>query len=136
MKKENIKSSFLNKGFVDLGEILNKNNCSDLLNNIQATRKWSKDLFRSENEVLKDPQIRKTNPGKGVCNLAESYDLSFIENNENFKGALELIVGKKYEIILKKFVVGVSDSWVPEWLKPRISKQLVANLGQFIKKEY
>jgi len=131
-----IQQPFLDKGFLDFGQILDQTKCSSVLERIKESRDWSMNLFRSESEVIKKPQTSKVNPGRGISNLAESYDLDFIENNKIIRDSLELIVGKNYEIILKKFVVGVPDSWVPKWLKPNISKQLVANLGQYIKEEY
>jgi len=127
---------FEKKGTVTLEEILDKNQCYNLLKQIKNTRNWSQDLFRSKEDFEKDPQMQKTNPGRGIQNLAEEYDLDFIEKNEIFIQCLNNLVGKDYEILLKKFVVGVPENWVPDWLKLIISKKLVANLGPYIKKEF
>ena len=133
--RDNIKS-FNDDGFIDFGPILDKDKCSKLLEKVQDTRDWSQNLFRSEESCLSDPQMKKTNPGKGICNLAESYDLDFIEKNPVFTQHVEHILGKNYQILLQKFVVGVPNNWIPDWLKPVIEPQLVSNLGPYIKKQY
>ena len=46
------------------------------------------------------------------------------------------MVGSDHEILLKNFVVGVPDSWIPDWLKKKTEKQLAANLGSYIKPEF
>jgi hypothetical protein len=128
--------SFEKKGTIILDEILDKNECDKLLEKVEKTRNWSTNIFRSKEDFEKDSQMQKTNPGRGVQNLAEEYNLDFIEKNEYFIYCLNKLVGKDYEIILKKFVVGVPESWIPNWLKKIISKKLVANLGPYIKKEF
>ena len=79
---------------------------------------------------------KKVNPGKNINNLAEKFDLSFIENNETIKYFLNHTLGKDYEIMLKKFVVAACNKWLPDWLKDKLSKSLISNLGSFIKEEY
>ena len=132
---ENI-NSFRDDGFIDLGPILDKDKCSKLLEQVRNTREWSQNLFRSKEDCLSDPQMKKTNPGKGICNLAENYDLDFIEKHPVFTQHLERILGNNYQILLQKFVVGVPNNWVPDWLKPVIEPQLVSNLGPYIKKQF
>lgn len=128
--------SFTENGAINFGSILDKQKCAELYEDVFNSREWSKNLFRSQEDVENDPQFEKTNPGKGVCNLAEKYDLSFIEDNEILKDHLEGILGRDYEIILKKFIVGVPEDWVPDWLFPLVSEQLVANLNPYIKPEF
>ena len=125
---------FKELGTLTLEESLDKKECSKLLSKVLNTRDWSEDLFRSEEDFNRDPQMQKTNPGRGVHNLAEELDLNFIESNKLFIDCLNSLVGNNYEIILKKFVVGVPEDWIPDWLKKIISKKLVANLGPYIKK--
>ena len=67
----------------------------------------------------KKQQYKKTNPGKGKFNLAEKFDLNFIENSKEIKSILNDILGKNYEIVIKKFVVAVPESWIPYWLKQK-----------------
>ena len=137
MPLNNELKNFEEKGIITLKEILRKDKCDELLAKVMKTRKWSKELFRSEEGFKLDPQMTKTNPGStGVQNLAEEYDLDFIEKNEHFKKYINYLVGEDYEIILKKFVVAVPESWIPSWLQKNASKKLIANLGPYIKKEF
>ena len=136
MKKNNIINSFKNLGIIDFGQVLEIGKCVDTFNEIKNSRNWSTELFRSQEDVKLNPQFKKVNPGRGVSNFAEKLNLNYIEENRVIKDTLNQILGNDYEIILKKFVVGVPDSWLPDWLKPIISKNLTANLGEYIKKEY
>lgn len=136
MKKNNIINSFKNLGIIDFGQVLEIEKCVETFNEIKNSRNWSTELFRSQEDVKLNPQFKKVNPGRGVSNFAEKLNLNYIEENRVIKDTLNQILGNDYEIILKKFVVGVPDSWLPDWLKPIISKNLTANLGEYIKKEY
>ena len=136
MNKRDFLKSFEDKGIIDFGQILSSQKCLETLNIIRESRSWSDQLFRSYEDVRDNPQFKKVNPGRGVSNFAEKLDLSFIEKDSLVKETLDEILGKDYEIILKKFVVGVPDSWLPDWLKPIISKNLTANLGEYIKTEF
>tara|TARA_B100000780_G_scaffold53989_1_gene33693 strand:+ start:1337 stop:2248 length:912 start_codon:yes stop_codon:yes gene_type:complete len=128
--------AFREKGILEFNELLNKNKCNKLYKKILNNRIWGKNLFKTEKNFLKNPQYRKTNPGKGKCNLAEKFDLSFIEKNKEIKRTLNKILGDEYDIVLKKFVVAVPEHWIPGWLKKKIKNSLAANLGPFIKKKY
>ena len=128
--------TFREKGILEFKELLNKNKCNKLYNKILNNRIWGKNLFKTEKNFLKNPQYRKTNPGKGKYNLAEKFDLSFIEKNKEIKRTLNKILGDEYDIVLKKFVVAVPEHRIPEWLKKKIKNSLAANLGPFIKKKY
>jgi hypothetical protein len=128
--------AFREKGILEFNELLNKNKCNKLYKKILNNRIWGKNLFKTEKNFLKNPQYRKTNPGKGKYNLAEKFDLSFIEKNKEIKRTLNKILGDEYDIVLKKFVVAVPEHWIPEWLKKKIKNSLAANLGPFIKKKY
>ena len=111
--------TFREKGILEFKELLNKNKCNKLYNKILNNRIWGKNLFKTEKNFLKNPQYRKTNPGKGKYNLAEKFDLSFIEKNKEIKRTLNKILGDEYDIVLKKFVVAVPEHWIPEWLKKK-----------------
>ena len=126
---------FANEGYTSFPDLIDKEKCKKLHLELCNNRDWGKNLFRSQEDCEKDPHSRKTNPGRGICNLAEKFDLSFIEENETIKLLLNNVLGKNYEILLKKFIVSACDSWVPDWLKPELKKNFV-NLGPYIKKEY
>lgn len=127
---------FPKNGFVKLGAILDKEKCKELLNQIHSTRDFESNLFLTEEEFKKNPVMKGTNPVRGGFNLAEKLDLSFIEENKEFKNAMETVLGSDYEILLKKFVMGTPESIMPEWLLKHTEGQKVANLGPYIKPEF
>ena len=128
--------NFLQKGVVEFGSIIDKKKCEEIYNEVISSRDLSKNLFRSEEDYLLNPNAKKTNPGKGKNNFAEKFDLSFIENNPIVKNSIEKLVGEDHEILLKNFVIGVPDNWLPNWIKKITEKQLASNLGSYIKPEY
>ncbi len=135
---------FINDGFIDLGEIIDKEKCNKLYSSLENSRDWGKNLFRSEEEVDKKLLPDKTsenpkggtNPGKGKNNFSEQIDLTFIEKNSLFNKIIEDICGPNYEVLLKKFVVAVPSDWIPEWLLKRMKKNYFDNLNPYIKEEY
>jgi hypothetical protein len=135
---------FIQNGYLNLGEIIDKKKCRDLYKKIESSRDWGENLFRSENDIDENmwlPKTKysppsKTNPGKGKCNYSEEVDLSFIEKNTIFKKTIEDICGPDHEILLKKFVVATPRDWVPNWLHERMKKNYIDNLNPFIKNEY
>jgi len=135
---------FIKNGFIDFGEIIDKEKCKTLYSTLENSRDWGKNLFRDEEEVNKKlyPDKTKenpkggTNPGKNKCNFSEEIDLSFIEKNTQFNKIIEDICGPNYEILLKKFVVAVPSDWIPEWLLKRMKKNYFDNLNPYIKEEY
>jgi len=127
---------FKRSGVLEINEILDKDKCASIYKKILNDRNWGEQLFRSESEVISNPQLTKNNPGKGVHNLAEKFDLSFIENNQTIRNYLSLILGKNYNIKLKKVTIAACDEWIPKWLKDKVSKTLQPNLGSYIKEQY
>ena len=136
MEKKKILNKFMRDGWLDLGCILDKKKCSLLANKVLKSRPWNKSIFRTYKDVFDNPRHLNVIPKRNGFNLAEKYDLSFIENNKNLNYFLESILGKDYEIILKKFVVSAPNSIIPTWLKPIVKKKLDGNLAQYIKPEF
>lgn len=129
------KELFLEDGFIDLGEVLDKNATHDLLEQVYTSRDFSSALFIDEEQHRKNPRYTKTNPGPGI-NFTEKVDLSFIEENPSFRNAMTTVLGPDYNILLKKFVVGVPDDWIPDWVIREISGLGATNLGSYIKPEF
>ena len=90
-KKINI---FRKKGIIEFNQLLNKKKCNDLYKKIIKSRLWGSNLFKSEKVFQKKQQYKKTNPGKGKFNLAEKFDLNFIENSKEIKSILNDILVK------------------------------------------
>ena len=127
--------NFLKDGFVDLGSVLDKQACKNLLKEIYETRKFGTDLFIDEKQHRENPRWTKNNPGPGI-NLTEKFDLDFIEKSEAFKNAMIKLLGPNYKIMLKKFVVGVPNNWLPNWVHEETKNQMISNLGAYIKPDY
>jgi len=130
-----LRESFLDDGFIDLGQVLDKQACHHLLKQVYASRDFSSALFIDEEKHRKNPRYRKSNPGPGI-NFTEKVDLNFIEENTAFRNAMTTVLGPDYNILLKKFIVGVPDDWIPDWIIREISNVGVANLGSYVKPEF
>lgn len=129
------KNKFLNDGVLSYQNTSLKKECISLRKKIKLP-KVLKNIFISEIAFKKNPQIRKTNPGKGVQNLAEEFNLNFIEKNQHIVEVLDAVLGKNYEILLKKFIIGIPKSIIPGWILEITSKELVGNLNKFILPKY
>lgn len=130
-------NSFLNKGFYKLGQILSKENCSDLVEQVFHKRDFGPKIFLDKEEYWANPKNSKVNPGPGVCNLAEEYNLDFILKNEKVVHAMEAVLGKNYRLELVKFVMSVPQSWIPDWLKEHLEKLNSSNnLNPYIHEKF
>ena len=128
-------SDFIDNGFVDLGSVLDKTKCDELIKKVHGTRNFGPELFIDEKQHRINPRWTKNNPGPGI-NLTEKFDLDFIENNDSFKNSMTRVLGPDYKIMHKSFVVGVPTDWLPEWVKNDTEDLMDANLGAWIKPEF
>jgi hypothetical protein len=126
---------YLEEGFIDLGPILDKKSCKDVLLEINNTRDISTNIFVDELTYKNNPKKKKTNPRPGK-NLTEKLDLKFIEEHPIFKKTMNEVLGENYNILLKKLIVGIPDTDIPDWVKKNIKDLGVPNLGQYIKEEF
>lgn len=106
--------------------------CASVLDAVKATREFGPSLFLSEPDT--DPQFVNVNPKPGR-NLADVVDLSGIENDPAFGEFVRGIVGDKWTVLSRKFIVGVPQGWLPDWLGVEVDVP-IANLGPYIKPEY
>lgn len=127
---------FVDDGFYELGDILDVSECNKLMQKIYTTREFSSNLFLDKEEFYKNPQYRNKNPRMGENNLAEKFDLSFIEENPIIQDSMSKVLGPDYNILLKKFIVSVPLDWVPDWVKKETNNIASTNLGPYIKPEY
>ena len=129
------KNKFLSDGVLSFQNTNLKKKCISLRKKIKLPKVLNH-IFMSELAYKKNPQIRKTNPGKGIQNLAEEFDLNFIEKNQQVVEVLNAVLGKNYEILLKKFIIGIPKTIIPKWILEITSKELVGNLNKFILPKY
>ena len=132
---QDFESDFLNDGFVNLGSVLDKTACHELVKKVYETRNFGPELFIEEKQHKDNQKPTKKNPGPGI-NLTEKFNLDFIENNNSFKNAMTKVLGPDYKIMLKKFIVGVPINWLPEWVNEETKDLIAANLNSWIKPEF
>ena len=125
---------FPENGFAYLDLNTDSNKFKNVVTQIKLKRKFDSSLFLDKKDFV--PKLNGVNPQRGGFNLAENIDLDFIEKNPNFIKTMNKVLGADYEILLKKFVMGVPESIMPEWILKHTKGQMVANLGGYIKPEY
>lgn len=131
---------FLDTGFVNLGEIIDKKQCKDLMKSLYDIRSFEKKFLKETIFVDKnDPDVnimeRGVGPGPGR-NLAEKVNLDFIEKNKELQKALSDILGLDYKIMSKKFVMGIPQNMIPDWILEKTKGVGSVNLCAYIKPEY
>ena len=150
--------SFLKTGLLEVPDLFDKIKIEKLYQDLILSRKIDESLFITEREykIKKKinyflekyfkffvhfkkkyfPTTKQPEPFRKGKNFLNNYNLDFIENNKCFKELLETVVGKNYEIILKKIVISVSDDNLPEWIKNELKNYEIKALSDFVKKKY
>ena len=113
----NLLDKFVEDGFYDLGDIIDDSECNSLLKKVKDSREFSSNLFLSKEDFDNNPQYRNKNPKMGGHNLAEKFDLSFIEENPVLQDSISKVLGPDYNILLKKFIVAIPLEYIPDWIK-------------------
>ena len=113
-----------------------KKKCDIISKEVLSSRPWNEKIFRTYDDVFNNPRHEDIAVKKNGFNLAENFDLDFIEKNNDFKNLLSKILGNDYEVILKKFVVSMPEHLIPKWLNPILEKKLDGNLAQYIKPKF
>lgn len=129
--------NLMDKGAHIFGEILDKAETQSLYEKMIQARSFGEGLFLTEEEYLLQRDNLNANPSK-TFNFLNDFekDLRFIESNNKINSLITETLGHDYEIVIKKAVCGVPDSWLPEWVRSKIKDVNVANLGPYIKKPY
>lgn len=122
---------FVKESVFSLGEIIPKDRCNKLREDVLKAHKFSPEMFVSEAEYKTNPPKTGCNPGPGF-NLAEKIDIKFIEQNKTLVEAMTRVLGKNYRLELVKFIMGIPQSWVPEW----VNATGTHNLNVFSRREY
>jgi Phytanoyl-CoA dioxygenase (PhyH) len=119
------------------GEILDVPRTQALYQEMIAARAFGAGLFMDEVEYLAQENHFNANPTK-TFNFLNAFEeqLQFIEQDQRLTAVLDNVLGDGYEVVIKKAVCGVPDSWLPEWIREKIRDVNVANLGPYIKKPF
>ena len=129
--------AFIADGFYTFGEVLPRYACEALMHAVEASREFGPDIFLSQEAFEADPQFKGVNPQPGRNLLQSLAPLSdFILADPAIRGPVADVLGADFEVLDSKFVCGVPERWLPEWLAPRIRGNPVNNLGAYIKPEY
>ena len=119
------------------GELLDKLETQKIYHKMLTSRDFGPEIFLSEADYRANPVHLKWNPSEGFNFLNQFEDeLKLVEQNSEIQESLGYMLGDDYEIVIKKAICGVPDSWLPDWVKNEIKGLNVANLGDYIKPEY
>jgi len=129
--------AFASSGMAELGPCFDRDRCRHLLDLVRRHRDFGPHLFLSEAEFREDPQLLGISPRAGR-NLLESLEgeLAFIEGALVFRELLDHLLGRGWEILRKKLVCAVPESWLAPWLLEHVQGYGIPNLGSFVRPEY
>lgn len=124
-------------GWISLGPVVAASACGAALTGARTTRRFGADLFLSEADYLADPQHKGVNPRPGR-NLADDLAglITPIEAAPAIQEALGALLGEGWTILDRKFVCGVAEADIPDWVLDRIRGKGINNLGAYIKPQY
>lgn len=129
-----LKYDFIKDGMRCLSGFFNPVDTKKLMNSALATRNLN-NLFLTEENFLKEQKHKGVNPRPGR-NLIEKLDSDFIFSNQKFQDEMAKVCGERWRVLDYKFVMGVPNKYIPDWLKLELDDRLVANLGAYVKEEY
>ncbi len=130
-------SYFLETGIHHFDGRVNSEKSRELLEKVHDSRSLGEEIFLEESEFRKNPKFKGVNPEPGR-NLAETLSkfTTYIDEDKNVVRNLEAVLGAGYQIMDKKFVCGVPQIWIPQWVKDYVAETGVKNLGPYVKPEY
>jgi len=129
-----MKYSFVESGFCEVGPIYGAAECSALMKEIRLRRNFD-DLFLDESEYRANPRHVGVNPRPGR-NLLDKLENAFIFDNPIFQERMTKALGDRWQILDCKLVMGVPDSWMPDWLLKETKGLAVANLGPYVRPKH
>jgi len=130
-------SSFVETGVHHLEHRVDSFAARELLRAVHNDRAFGPGLFMAERDFKANPVFKGVNPRLGR-NLAEKlHDLTlFVDDDPVVRQALSVVLGEGYSVMDKKFVCGIPQEWIPDWVKQYIVETGVKNLGPYMRPEY
>jgi Phytanoyl-CoA dioxygenase (PhyH) len=127
-----IVNDFIETGMHQFDFPIEQSGCANLLGKVRSSRR-----FLSQEDFDANPQFKGVNPttGRNLLHVLSS-DVQFLEKDPRIVSGLAELLGPDYEILDRKFVCGVPETWLPQWLRERLQGNPVNNLGPYIKQEY
>ena len=135
-----LEREFLQEGVIDLGPIIDNEQCINLKNQFSKIRPidaqfFKEKVFLKENEFDPEKSHYGTGPGIGR-NLTERVNLDFIEKNPIVQDTLSKILGSDYKIMQKIFVMGLPENMIPDWINERSKNLGFVNLCALVRPEF
>ena len=135
-----LEHEFLQEGVIDLGPIIDIDQCSNLKKQFNKIRPidaqfFKEKVFLKESEFDPEKSHYGTGPGPGR-NLTERVNLDFIEKNPIIQETLSKVLGSDYKIIGKKFVMGLPENMIPDWINKRSKNLGFVNLCALVRPEF
>jgi hypothetical protein len=127
-------TDFLKFGFEACGQVFEPALCKKLLEDVDKSRDFNA-LFLDEKTFRENPQMKGVNPRPGR-NLLGRLEADFIFGHTFFAKRMEQVLGPSWRVLDHKFVMGVPDSWLPDWVREETEGAPVANLGGYIRPEF
>ena len=75
---------FKKTGYLNFGEVLDKKKCKEISSKLLKKRPWNQSIFRTYEDVFKNPRHLNVAPKKNGFNLAEKLNLNFIEKKSDY----------------------------------------------------
>jgi len=135
-----LEREFLQDGVSVLGPIIDNEQCINLKNQFSKIRPidaqfFKEKVFFKENEF--DPKKSHYGTGPGIGrNLTERVNLDFIEKNPIVQETLSKVLGSDYKIMGKKFVMGLPENMIPDWINKRSKNLGFVNLCALVRPEF
>lgn len=130
-------NNLIEQGAHVFGEILDVPRTQALFQAMIEARVFDGSLFMDQAEYLAQDNHFNANPTQ-TFNFLNQFEpqLQFIEQDPRLSAVLGELLGDDYQVVVRKAVCGVPDTWLPHWVREKIRDVNVANLGPYIKKPY
>lgn len=123
--------SFVQDGVESISQVFSKEDCANLLNKAMSSRDF-KDIFMSEAEYRENPKQIGNAPRPGR-NLLAKLETEFIFSNPTFLQSMTRLLGPRWRVLDYKFVVGLEDEAIPDWIGEELVDRPIANVGAYVK---
>jgi hypothetical protein len=134
---ETVLDNLKNDGIHQFGSILDRATAANLYRTAIRKRDFGPHMFLSEGAYRASPQHFGVNPKPGFNYLEQfSKELASLEKDAYLIGIIERLLGAGYWVHNKKFVCGIPDSWIPDWLRKKMQEASINNLGAYMRPEY
>lgn len=132
-----VESSLTAQGIHQFGTLIDPAAATAIHQAARRARDFGPHLFLSEAEYRANPQHWGVNPREGF-NFIDQFQplLGCIEEHPVLVQALTSMLGHGYKVHNKKFVCGIPEAWLPDYLKRIMADSSINNLGAYMRPEF